>query len=724
MRSLCLVLISLFFLDNSFPQVPILFYDFESNTNRNTFENSVESYINPGSGPLVRHGGGTIYSGAGNNFTGCGIYGNNWQNTVNDPGTAATDYYQFNVNTTGFKGISVRFRYYIPFQTGPGNFGLLLSTNGTTFKKIWTYYLYGPNNSWNDVMHNIYDYPEINNKANIVLRFYAFKGNNTGSGGLMALDNLMITADTVLANAGNITLLDEKNTYNCYYSGGTGRDILNYYFTINGPGTTVKLCSPLNNSINFSLNKGAVLDCGDYPVWGLGNFTINGGTLSIGSSKGITLSPDTTGNITVKGTRIYDPFANYFYNGSAAQETGNGLPASLNSLTINNSSGVTLTNSLLVKDTLKLVTGKVNLRNKDLVIGDTAFVAGGSADSYVVTDSSGGMIFNHMARGSDIKFCIGTPETYNPLILNYTGTIDTFKVSVKSSFDNPPVDANRVVNRQWTVTENNPGGTVASIKLFWLPENEASGFNSNSQVMIGQYESTGWTQIPAIFSGAGTASDPFAASIAGITQFCPLGVGNDSALPVELISFTGELINANVNLRWTTATEINSNSFDIERKNLSGNNWLKIGNVGANFLSNSPRHYSFIDKKVNAGEYSYRLKMIDNDGAFKYSNLVEMKINPAVELELFQNYPNPFNPTTKINYRIPVDSDVLIEVFNILGSKVACLVNEFKEAGDYHVEFNPQRGNISSGVYYYKIITIARNTGNRSDLIKKMIYLK
>ena len=269
-----------------------------------------------------------------------------------------------------------------------------------------------------------------------------------------------------------------------------------------------------------------------------------------------------------------------------------------------------------------------------------------------------------------------------------------------------------------------PEEQYASIKLFWLPENEAPGFNPNSQVMIGQFESTGWNQLPAIFSGAGTISDPFAASISGITQFCPLGVGNDCALPVELISFTAEFIKANVNLHWTTATEINSNSFDIERKNVAGNNWLRIGNVGANFLSNSPRHYTFIDKKVNAGDYSYRLKMIDNDGAFKYSNLVEMKINPAAELELFQNYPNPFNPSTTINYRIPVDSDVLIDVFNILGSRVACLVNEFKGAGDYQVNFNPQRDNISSGVYYYKIITIAKNTGQRMDIIKKMIYLK
>jgi hypothetical protein len=727
MKSLYFVLISLLFVGVSYSQVPILFYDFENNTNRNTFENIVEQSINSGSGPISRVGSGIIETGVGNNNAGSGLYSSKWQNTTTDPGTAASEYYQFTVNTTGFKGISIRFRFMIPFASGPGNFGILISPNGTTYKKSGSFNTGGPNNMWSDVGFSFYNYPEVNNLSSLSIRLYAFKGVNSGSGGYMAIDNLMITADTIVSNAGNITLLNESNLYNSYYSGGTGQTLTHANLVVNGPSTNISLSSPLNISQNFSISNGANVVCGNYPVWGAGSFTLNnGGTLSIGSPLGISLTPDSSGNICLKGTRKYNSGANYIYNGTSVQITGNGLPASLNCLSINNNKGVTLTNSLQLFDTLKLFSGNLFLGTRNLVIGDTAVVLGSSADSYVVTDNIGAMIYNNMARNTDIKFPIGTLDSFNPIILNYTGTIDTFKASVKSLFDNPPVNNNKVVNRQWTISENNSGGSVASLKFCWISGNEASGFSVYSPIMVGRYDGLGWYEVPAVVSGAGTVSDPYTASVSGITQFFPFGVGNEGALPVELIAFYGEPNNTDISLHWNTATEINSNSFEIERKELFGKSWLKIGSVHANFLSNSPRSYSFSDKILKPGEYLYRLKMIDNDGSFQYSKTVEVKAKLSIGLELNQNYPNPFNPSTRINYKIPFDANVLIEVFNVLGAKVVRLVNEFKEAGYYCVEFNASGYNmaISSGVYYYKITATDIKTGTNLNLSKKMVLLK
>ena len=726
MKLLYIVVVSLLFVGVYYPQVPILFYDFENNTNRNTFENIVEQSINQGSGPISRVGSGIIETGVGNNNAGSGLYSSKWQNITTDPGTAATEYYQFTVNTTGFKGIGVNFRYSIPFASGPGNFGVLISSNGTTYKKVGSYNTGGPSSGWGDVGFSFYNYPEVNNISSLSVRIYAFKGINSGSGGYMAIDNLMITADTVVSNAGNITLLDESNIYNSYYSGGTGKTITHANMVINGPASSVTLSSPLNISLNLIVSNGAALVCGNFPVWGYGSFTLNnGGTLSVGSPAGISLLPDSSGNICVKGTRKYNSGAGYIFNGSSAQITGNGLPASLNCFSINNNLGVTLTNSLTVLDTLKLLSGNLFLGGNDLIIGDTAVVSGSSANSYVVTDNIGKMIYNNLVRNADVKFPVGTPDSYNPAILNYSGTIDTFKVSVKSTFDSPPAN-NKVVNRQWIISENNPGGSVASLKFCWVSGNEAPGFNASSQVMVGRYNGTAWYQVPAVVSGAGTVSDPYTASVSGITQFFPFGVGNDGALPVELIAFYGEPNNTDIFLHWKTATEINSNRFEIERKELAGTMWLKIGSVYANFLSNSPRSYSFTDRNLHPGGYQYRLKMIDNDGSFQYSKTVEVKAKITMGLELSQNYPNPFNPSTTIKYKIPFDGNVLIEVFNVLGSKVARLVNEFKGAGYYYVEFNPSRCNMTttSGVYYYKITAAEIITGNNFSSIKKMIFLK
>lgn len=92
----------------------------------------------------------------------------------------------------------------------------------------------------------------------------------------------------------------------------------------------------------------------------------------------------------------------------------------------------------------------------------------------------------------------------------------------------------------------------------------------------------------------------------------------------------------------------------------------------------------------------------------------ETEIPLAYQLE--QNYPNPFNPSTTIRYSIPTDQKVLIEVFNILGQKVATLVNDFKYAGNYQIDFNA--GHLASGLYIYRI-----NTTSYTET-KKMLLLK
>ncbi|MFI5143987.1 MAG: SBBP repeat-containing protein [Ignavibacteria bacterium] len=88
----------------------------------------------------------------------------------------------------------------------------------------------------------------------------------------------------------------------------------------------------------------------------------------------------------------------------------------------------------------------------------------------------------------------------------------------------------------------------------------------------------------------------------------------------------------------------------------------------------------------------------------------------TTEFQLSQNYPNPFNPTTLINYQIPADEFVELKVYDVLGKEVSTLVNEFKRAGTYKINFNGTA--LESGVYFYRI-----KAGNFID-IKKMILVK
>jgi N-acetylneuraminic acid mutarotase len=100
------------------------------------------------------------------------------------------------------------------------------------------------------------------------------------------------------------------------------------------------------------------------------------------------------------------------------------------------------------------------------------------------------------------------------------------------------------------------------------------------------------------------------------------------------------------------------------------------------------------------------------------------------KIELMQNYPNPFNPSTVIGYQLPVSSEVTLKVFDVLGNEIAKLVDEYKPAGSYEVEFSSSsiKHHPSSGVYFYQLLVSALQSkdGKAGDFIqtKKMILLR
>ena len=186
-------------------------------------------------------------------------------------------------------------------------------------------------------------------------------------------------------------------------------------------------------------------------------------------------------------------------------------------------------------------------------------------------------------------------------------------------------------------------------------------------------------------------------------------------LPVELISFTANVIEYKVILKWETETELNNFGFEILRL-AQKNKWSKIGFVEGHGTSTSRKKYSFTDKNLLGGnKFLYRLKQIDFDGKIEYSNVVEIEIVPTI-FALYQNYPNPFNPTTKIRYQLPKESTVVIKIYDILGAEVITLLNEKKEPGVYEVDFNAQH--LSSGTYIYRIVA------DGFVETKKMVLLK
>lgn len=204
----------------------------------------------------------------------------------------------------------------------------------------------------------------------------------------------------------------------------------------------------------------------------------------------------------------------------------------------------------------------------------------------------------------------------------------------------------------------------------------------------------------------GTGADVCAGTITVNGTYNGGGTFCSGPLPVELVSFNATAEKNNVELKWKTETEVNNYGFEVERQahtstTLSVTAWEKIGFVQGNGNSNSPKEYSYIDKNpIGGNKFQYRLKQIDNDGKFEYSDIVEITVVPD-KFELSQNYPNPFNPSTIIKYSIAKSSVVSLKVFDILGREVRTLVNEYQAPGSYEVKFDAS--GLASSIYIYTI---------------------
>jgi photosystem II stability/assembly factor-like uncharacterized protein len=186
-------------------------------------------------------------------------------------------------------------------------------------------------------------------------------------------------------------------------------------------------------------------------------------------------------------------------------------------------------------------------------------------------------------------------------------------------------------------------------------------------------------------------------------------------IPVELTSFTAAVTNNDISLKWSTATELNNKGFNVHRKAENGA-YTSVGFVQGFGTTTDAQSYYFTDSRLDTGIYTYRLMQIDFNGNFEYSNEISVEVRKPFEYVLEQNYPNPFNPGTVINYSIPQDGIVTIEIFNLLGEKLATLLDEIQVAGRYEINFDAS--NLSSGIYVYGL------KAGKFNVLKKMLLIK
>ncbi|NUM77279.1 fibronectin type III domain-containing protein [candidate division KSB1 bacterium] len=197
------------------------------------------------------------------------------------------------------------------------------------------------------------------------------------------------------------------------------------------------------------------------------------------------------------------------------------------------------------------------------------------------------------------------------------------------------------------------------------------------------------------------------------------------AVPVELATFSVQVERDQAELSWSTASETNNLGFHLERK--QGNNtWQEIGFINGHGTTLLTQNYSFVDRDLQPGVYSYRLRQVDFNGAFEYSPEIIATVSAPQRFVLAQSYPNPLlhaSSGTLIRYELPhsAPQPVELRIFNLLGREVRQLVHENQNGGYYEVRWDGRLANgehAAAGIYFYEL----RSAGFRA--IQKLTIVR
>ena len=278
---------------------------------------------------------------------------------------------------------------------------------------------------------------------------------------------------------------------------------------------------------------------------------------------------------------------------------------------------------------------KLILGNYDLTVSQ---VLGGDSLNYVQTSGTGSLRASLAGAGGSFNFAAGK-STYNPVtITNNSGSNDYFTVRVTDLIQNSVyLSTAKYVNRTWNIGKANAnGGSGISFLFNWYESQVVNGPIVNP--VLNHY-GTNW-QTAAGTSAAGAGSPVLSMTHTGYTgTFSPFAISDGSSpLPVSMSYFNLNCVEEDVELIWQTASEHNSDYFQLETS-LDGINWEIEQTIPAAGFSQELLNYSAVDQDAARNQKYYRLKQVDFNGAFEMYG--PLKADCAVESTNISLHPNP-----------------------------------------------------------------------------------
>jgi hypothetical protein len=347
----------------------------------------------------------------------------------------------------------------------------------------------------------------------------------------------------------------------------------------------------------------------------------------------------------------------------------------ITNLIVENSNDITLLEPLIINETLTLNNGKIITTDANpIIIEDNASIVGASSNSYVV----GPVVKKGRSNNLPFTFPTGSATQYAPLTVSkITDANAEYKAVYKS--DPPPYGTNYGTNvigvdpTQYWELNRVAGSNRLSYTLSWS-DGAASQLTSLSNTIVvkanqttNAWENMGQTSASGgIGSGQGGTvqsleSDPPPYGVSKLS----IGRGNPTGpLPVELINFQSKKNEGKVYLLWKTASEINSSHYDVERS-VDGVNFQWISTVKIEGNSQSIRDYRYIDYTPNTGVNYYRLKIMDLDGSYEYSDLTSVVFSSDGSTILIS--PNPVYEFLIIETKEEIGDGVMLEIYDRSG---------------------------------------------------------
>lgn len=427
-----------------------------------------------------------------------------------------------------------------------------------------------------------------------------------------------------------------------------------------------------------------------------GNLLISAGNLTTTT---VTLSHFVAGNFIMTGGTLAGTSSTYVLNGTADQTLT--LTSSLVNLTVNKLSGqVNLGSAVVVNQLLQFSSGKINLGNYDLTIGNAGSIAGHNNTRYVIAVGTGALQ-QRVANGGNKFFPVGTIVNYTPAMLALTSasTSDIMGVRVIPAFYrdyyNLPARTNEAVDNSWIVSEAVAGGTDLTLSLEYPGSLELPGFIRSACRMLHHNGVIGEVG-PADL--AATGSNPYTVTRPNLVSLGVFGLSNTYVLPVSWLSVSAAQVNSDNKVEWTTSSEVNSSYFVVQAST-NGSDFVDLGKLNSAAANTGSHDYQYLHKGAGGKAFFYRIRQVDIDGRFTYSRIVFVAASHSIVSAKL--YPNPARSNVALQFIASDKGNAELRILNSAGQvmlKKPLSIN----TGSNQVVI--QLSNYPTGIYQFEII--------------------